>query len=56
MMDTTNNFNPKDDLVEYKEKLAQLEKETLEQIQDLVKREEKSKEELLLKTLKKNYD
>ena len=43
----------KDDLVDYKEKLAQLEKETLEQINDLLKQEEKRKIELLVKEIQK---
>lgn len=44
---------PKDDLVEYKEKLSQLEKETLGQINDLLKQEEKRKAELLVKEIQK---
>ena len=42
----------KDDLVDYKEKLAQLEKETLEQINDLLKQEEKRKAEIIVKDIR----
>lgn len=52
MVEKNSHSGSNDDLTEYKENLTQLEKETLEQISDLLKQEEKRKAELLLKSLK----